>query len=130
MGRPVLHICSVMPPWETCPACEEELAWEEQHGDDEVGMPDGERRYLRPHEVIERPPAMLCGGDPSVSDLLVVAEFGRFLEQAGPPPRLLPRTTFTCDGCMTEIERKDVGDFADGEHVLCRPCLRRERGKQ
>lgn len=129
MARPVLHTCSVMPPWETCPACEEELAWEEQHGEDEVGMPDGERRYLAEHEVIDRPPAFLCGGTASAADLQAVAAFGRFLEQAGPAP-VLPKQTYTCDGCMAEVGRKDVADFADGVHILCKTCgQRRERGK-
>jgi hypothetical protein len=40
---------------------------------------------------------------------------------------LTPRV-WVCDGCMGRVRAHEIADFADGEHVLCRACVERERG--
>jgi hypothetical protein len=29
---------------------------------------------------------------------------------------------WVCDGCMHTVTRRQIWDFADGEHVLCKAC--------
>jgi hypothetical protein len=37
------------------------------------------------------------------------------------------RTWYVCDSCMQAVGWREVGDFADFEHVLCKECLRKNR---
>ena len=39
-----------------------------------------------------------------------------------------PRRTWVCDGCMRTVTADQVADFADYEHVLCKPCAIRPVG--
>jgi hypothetical protein len=40
----------------------------------------------------------------------------------------VPRRTWVCDGCMKTVTADQVADFADYEHVLCKPCAIRPVG--
>jgi hypothetical protein len=33
-----------------------------------------------------------------------------------------PLATWVCDSCMATVERQDIADMVDGEHVICKRC--------